>query len=526
MNPPAKNTKLAYLFILITCTIMGGIGYLGYRILIQEAAFQEYQTQRVAKSHVHQLQNFIMELLEQKQISLTTHIAHVKLENAPLRALIANNSDIDAVFVLANQKIIFPDQTMPLSVKDQNFITAISPIIQDPKILQTQQGKSELESPKSGWFFSRDHDSTTLIYWTKRDNNIIGIKLSYTKFMSDVIAKLRPDIKPDGMVIHDNGQRLYEYYMNSLMENATQSPPAVSPTYSQNLLFPLHNWKIDYYTPDLSHSFLLLSIGMVIVIILVVGLVMVYLYRELTRTARLARQQVNFVGQVSHELKTPLTNIALYAELLQEQEEAELQPVSAELDREYDEYSADYHKRIQYLDIIISESKRLSRLIQNVLSFTKSPKLNLQQFDINEILNNIYEIFLTTFTTKGILLNLQTTKPLNIVSDKDCIIQIMSNLLSNAEKYASDGKQVDLILEQTNDMLLIHVRDYGQGIAVKDLKAIFQPFYRIHNNITEGIAGTGIGLTIAQQLAHSLNGWIEVENKTVGVQFTLKLPLI
>ncbi|MNE85902.1 Sensor histidine kinase RcsC [compost metagenome] len=108
-------------------------------------------------------------------------------------------------------------------------------------------------------------------------------------------------------------------------------------------------------------------------------------------------------------------------------------------------------------------------------------------------------------------------------SDIDRLTQIINNLLSNAEKYATAGKQVDVQVECGADNVDIHVRDYGAGIAEKELRMIFLPFYRVKSGITEGVSGTGIGLTIAQQLAHSLGGEILVAQQSPGVRFTLRL---
>ncbi|EIQ87256.1 histidine kinase-, DNA gyrase B-, and HSP90-like ATPase family protein [Yersinia pestis PY-98] len=219
---------------------------------------------------------------------------------------------------------------------------------------------------------------------------------------------------------------------------------------------------------------------------------------------------MSFVGQVSHELKTPLTNITLYAEMLQELQPEQSVPPTAEQ---------------RYLEVILNESQRLSRLIQNILSFTKAPKLHLQTVALRPLLNKIYHTFIPAFSAKNMELVLIINTDIHLTTDVDRLTQIISNFLSNAEKYASQGKRVELIGEQADDRVLIHVRDYGNGIAAKELKAIFQPFYRVKSHITEGVSGTGIGLTIASQLAASLQGEISVTSNPAGSCFTLKLPM-
>ena len=209
---------------------------------------------------------------------------------------------------------------------------------------------------------------------------------------------------------------------------------------------------------------------------------------------------------MSHELKTPLTNITLYAELLREG-----------LDDEQT------HER-RYVDVITQEGQRLSRLIQNILTFTRAPKLHLQAVDIPSLMAEITQIFTPALQAKGMTIQLACPEKLILHSDRDVITQIVSNFLSNAEKYASQGQRVDLTVESVAGNVEIAVRDYGPGIAENEMPLIFRPFYRVKSAITEGVSGTGIGLTIACQLAQRLHGKIQVTAQEPGVRFTLTLP--
>jgi len=93
------------------------------------------------------------------------------------------------------------------------------------------------------------------------------------------------------------------------------------------------------------------------------------------------------------------------------------------------------------------------------------------------------------------------------------------------EKYAADGKQVDISSAIDQQQFSLKIRDYGKGIARSERKRIFQPFYRINNQLTEGVSGTGIGLAIAKQQAELLGGSLEIVNVSQGTCFQLKLPL-
>ncbi|WP_413492658.1 sensor histidine kinase [Morganella psychrotolerans] len=495
-----KSKKFLYLFIVITVLITGLIGYFGYRTLSQESTLNEYQTQQLAKTRVAQTQNFILQQLGQKQIRFSAILAYLKPDPLSLNTLIAQDSDIEDLFVLEHNKLVFPDAYNPLNQKESRFIELITPIVQDPAILITGQHPSDDKQPDSGWYVMQEQQQPVLIYWHKLDNQIIGFKLSYVKLLSDIISGIDFNYEPDSLVISDNGQVLYQSLTRAYDKTK-------QPTYVQALPFPLHAWKIDYYAANNSnYSLYYFTIGLLAVVILSVGIIALSLYREFNRATRLAGQQVSFVSQVSHELKTPLTNIMLYAELLKE--------------REQEEDSRNTH----YLEVIISESGRLSRLIQNVLTFTKSPKINLQPVDINQLLAQIHTIFMPAFKVKGIHLVLTIEEQLNTCSDIDRITQIISNLLSNAEKYAAEGREVRLSACSDDKNIYIRVRDYGKGLSEKELKHIFRPFYRVKSEITEGVTGTGIGLTIARQLAQSLSGTLMAENCDRGLEFTLCIP--
>ncbi|MCR4535480.1 sensor histidine kinase [Shewanella xiamenensis] len=495
-----KSPKSLFLFIIITALIMGVISYFGFRALTQESTLNEYQTQQLAKSHVAQTQSFILQQLNQKQVRLDAILAYLSLDKNALNTLISQDSDIENIFVLQKNKLAFPDISQPLSLKDQKLAELIMPISHDPTLLMAKQPTSDDKSPHSGWLVLQDNNYPALIYWRKTDEDTVGIKLSYVKFLADVISALNTNFAPDGIKISDNGQLLYQLSFEPIGNNQT-------PSYSQSLPFPLHGWQIDYYTaPVKGQSLYYLGTILIVTIILAVGFMAFMLYREFNRATRLASQQVSFVGQVSHELKTPLTNITLYAEMLNEMEAEE------------------NSQRAHYLGVIISESQRLSRLIQNVLTFTKLPQICIRQVDINQLMNQIYTAFNPVFAAKEIHLNLNINEQLSTKTDVDRVTQIISNLLSNAEKYAATGKQVDLNVEQVNDNIFIHIRDYGNGITAKELKQIFQPFYRVRSSITEGVSGTGIGLTIARQLAETLSGEINAINNEPGMTFTLRLP--
>jgi signal transduction histidine kinase len=500
-----KPSRSQFLFTFVTLLIFAVIACFGYRTLTHEALLRHYQNQRLAQSHTEQVSNFILDLLARNAVRLGSIASFINLDNETLNELIAQESSIDALFVLKKNQLVFPDTHAALTEKDKAWVQAITPLVQDPSLLYSHYFTDEKTQPTSGWYLSRELSDPLLIYWQQRDNQVIGFKVSYVKLLSDVINTLDFDYAPNTLRVLDDGRLIYQ-------NDSQRGVTGQIASNSQRLPYPLGSWQIDYYAKPVNDFPLYLWGGLMLVLLMVIiGLGMFYLYREYTRQLRLAQQQVSFVGQVSHELKTPLTNITLYAEMLQEIQPEEGVPTSASQ---------------RYLDVILNESQRLSRLIQNILSFTSVPKVHLQSVELTPVLNNIYHTFTPAFAAKDMELVLIVDGDIHLTTDVDRLTQIISNFLSNAEKYAAQGKRVELIAEQAENTALIRVRDYGSGIAAKEFKAIFQPFYRVKNHITEGVSGTGIGLTIAKQLATSLQGEILVTSDSTGSCFTLKLPLV
>ncbi len=236
------------------------------------------------------------------------------------------------------------------------------------------------------------------------------------------------------------------------------------------------------------------------VVALVLGFILaaLFVWREQTRAFVEAQTRVSFVTQVSHELKTPLTNIRLYAELL---------------DREVDD-GDDRAKK--HLEVITSESQRLSRLIDNVLSISKERTLHLQRVRVDEVVERALAQHRLSLEQRGFSIETALAGG-EVDADPDALAQIIANLLSNVEKYAHKGGWLRL---ETNGNV-IQVRDKGPGIAPKDRERIFAPYVRLDDSLTEGASGTGIGLGIARDLARRMGGDLVCADSKDGASFII-----
>ena len=361
---------------------------------------------------------------------------------------------------------------------------------------------------KQGWYMWHWGNDSNLIFWQEgKDNSIVGVEMEPIRVKSDLISRL-PDTVPDEnsdfriRLIDTAAHVVYQWGNYEIVESKND------PQQRRALSYPLSSWSLEYYGEPFSQSgssrlnLLLSFLGFALLLLALAW----FLYREQTREMRLAEKRVQFVSQVSHELKTPLTNIRMYAEMLESQVENAEQP-----------------KR--YLQVITDESKRLTRLISNVLNFSRAPRIHKRETNVDEVIHQSIEHFSPSFEAKKLELNINLAVDESVETDPDILEQILNNLLSNVEKYASNGKRLDISSNINDKQCVVRIRDYGSGVSRSERKHIFKPFYRINDKITEGVSGTGIGLTIARQQAEYLGGSLEYVDVDEGACFELKLPL-
>ena len=260
-----------------------------------------------------------------------------------------------------------------------------------------------------------------------------------------------------------------------------------------------------------------LTLGLLIaVLVLAIGMGSWLIVRSLNSELKLARQKTDFVGNVSHELKTPLTSIRMFSELLAEGR------------------VADPAKQRSYLDIITAEAARLTRLINNVLDFSRmergEKKYNFSPCDLVEVVRAAAQTFRPHLEAGGFKFDcVVPDAPISIHGDADALSQIIVNLLSNAEKYSNGGKEITLELARRESPLPhaeVKVLDRGSGVPRGSEEKVFEKFYRAHDSLSSGVQGSGLGLTIARQIARAHGGDVVYEPREGGGScFILRLPL-
>jgi signal transduction histidine kinase len=287
--------------------------------------------------------------------------------------------------------------------------------------------------------------------------------------------------------------------------------------YQAQLSDPLSQLQLIFSITQLpigGGGWVIIWLTIVLVIVFLAGFYL--MYRLGVRQINLVIQQQDFVSAVSHELKTPLTSIRMYGEMLQAG-------------------WVDEVKKKTYYDFILDESERLTRLINNILQLAKitrnEKQPDLKCLTVTELLDSIQSKVSTQIERAGFELKLsydQDAAQAKIKVNPDSLIQIMINLVDNAIKFSvkADKKVIELsCCLLTSGFVQFKVRDFGPGIAKDQMKKIFKLFYRSENELTRETVGTGIGLALAHQMTMNMNGKIDVINVKPGAEFRINFPV-
>jgi len=232
---------------------------------------------------------------------------------------------------------------------------------------------------------------------------------------------------------------------------------------------------------------------------------------DITEIVKLENMRRDFVANVSHELKTPLTSINGFVETLIMNEDL---PVN---------------KRNRFLAIIQKESDRLKRLIEDILllsSIESKNNLVMENIILYDVFKEVYEMINYIANSKKIDLQYNfEDKEVVVQAYGDYLKQLLLNLIDNAIKYTPEGGRVTVNQFTKNDEIVIEVIDNGVGIPKEDQNKIFQRFYRVDKARSRSVGGTGLGLAITKHIVHSLKGSIGLESQLgEGSKFIVKLP--
>lgn len=232
---------------------------------------------------------------------------------------------------------------------------------------------------------------------------------------------------------------------------------------------------------------------------------------DISERVRAENMRKDFVANVSHELKTPLTSISGFAETLK---------LNENIDKE---------TRNRFLTIIDGEANRLRRLIEDILtlSFIENDKKEEKEaINLYSVYRRVEDMLMISARTKNISLNCDADETIKIAANADYVKQIILNLVDNAIKYTPENGNVNVKIFADKDDAVIKVSDTGMGIPKEDQARIFERFYRVDKARSREIGGTGLGLAITKHIAMNLGGTISVESELEkGSTFTVRIPI-
>jgi signal transduction histidine kinase len=246
--------------------------------------------------------------------------------------------------------------------------------------------------------------------------------------------------------------------------------------------------------------------------VLLIGLLAIY--QSVRTVVDMSERRAQFVSSVTHELKTPLTNIRMYIEMLEN-------GIAATPQREQ-----------EYLRILGSESARLSRLIDNVLELARLEKrqrrFQWQTGNLADVLDEVQAVMGPKLVLEGFALRIDAVALPPFIYDREVLIQVLINLIENSIKFGRSAllKQITIEARPEPGWIQLAVSDAGPGIPRQALKKIFDDFYRVENELTRTAGGTGLGLALVKKFITAMGGRVQAANNaSAGCTIVLHLPV-
>jgi signal transduction histidine kinase len=254
-------------------------------------------------------------------------------------------------------------------------------------------------------------------------------------------------------------------------------------------------WRIGLQYTLLAFSLLSLLMGIVV------------LFKALDDEQRLVNMKSNFISAVSHELKTPLTAIRMFSEMLASGRAAE-------------------EKRGQYAQRIGAEAERLQGMIEGILNYTRLEEnpdaLRFEELDLSEAARDSAALMSGAFAKAGIRLTTRLAENAPVRADYNAVRSVIQNLLENALKYSPAGSEVVLEIRALSGEIILRVADQGIGIEPADLKRIFEKFYRAGDEMTRRTRGSGLGLALVKRIVDAHGGTVRVASRPgEGTEMTI-----
>jgi two-component system, OmpR family, phosphate regulon sensor histidine kinase PhoR len=484
-------------------------------------AYYGYSYTSEVSSHERELA-VLQELADDKVLDIESRIvgtdnqllARVQIDPMSNLGALINDTGVAAtsVFVLDDHLALIPDGTVStrphkpgIEFRDK-FLARIAPAL---PLAKQPVGKR-------GHIYGTWDGRPYLFSFMKR---VSGDKTFYVVIEDDLIHLVN-NVFPQFFSVSASSKRLYQVRdeTGTLRYGAPFGDTAGEPVQETRFVSTVDGWVLrvtqkDMTEPGLDRRELIdsLLIGVAVTVI-VAGLT--FLGLTIRRERRLNELKSEFISNVSHELKTPLSIISMFGEML-----AEGRTKSPEQAHEYAE-------------IIWRESVRLGRLIDNVLDFAKIERgMGVYEFaeaDLGEVIDRAVELSARRIAAADMTLEADVAPDLPVMAlDANAFTLAVLNLIDNAIKYAAAGKRIALAVRRSDERVVLTVRDWGPGIDPEEHDRIFERFYRARAIRLAPIRGSGIGLALVQHIARAHGGDASVTSVPGhGATFRLSLPVV
>ena len=330
------------------------------------------------------------------------------------------------------------------------------------------------------------------------DRTVVGLFRRET-----ILATLAPLMKGQGI---------------NIALSLTNARPEREPFYSLPMGDRMPDWQLNVFL-DSGNPFsaaadrqIAIYLWTAVLVIALIAILATLMVRTLVRQVRLTRLKNNFLATVSHELKTPLASMRVLVDTLLEG------------------HIRDEKQGREYLELIGKENERLSRLIDNFLTFSRMER-NKRSFEFtdaspDQIVRTAVETIRDRFEAAGCKLSIEIAPDLpTIVADRDAMVTVLLNLLDNAYKYSENEKQITLRSYLKDGRVFFEVEDRGIGLSRRDRERIFGRFYQVDQSLSRKTGGCGLGLSIVKFIVEAHGGTIDVNSQSgKGSRFTVSIP--
>lgn len=481
------------LALLVFVPLLGTL-WLANRVALDDAARVETDLRATARARLEDTRGSLARLLADRARTLRAQAAEWPVDPEAAREALRRSWIAPRAVVLDDRgRVVFPPAESR-SADEAATVERLRPLWQGGHLGRARPvdavgvgAATPTAAPDEGfvpWYFA---EGLQLVFWKRRtDGRVVCFELDRARLLADLVGAL-PDAGsagPRASLRDERGAALYIW-------GGDEAP---GPAETVALEAPLEGWRLEQgvMAPERRTVGLVPWLGAAALGVALIALAVV-VRRESTRALREAAQRVTFVNHVSHELKTPLTNIRMYAELLEESLDAEGQPEAA-----------------RHLGVVVAESQRLSRLIANILTFARQRRGHLEVRPRPAVPDDVVREVLRSFEPALRARDVEVETDLHaggpVALDTDAFGQVLANLVGNVEKYAASGHWLHVATRQLGDTLTLTVSDRGPGVPRGAEERIFAPFERLSDRLSEGASGTGIGLTIVRELARLHGG--------------------